>query len=162
MIKEFFNSYVEARNALNPYRETTSWKWKKAYRLSMQEFSTLVSKLSYESDPLFGVIDYTGDMDRFFEDVKVGRDCDNYARAWLYWGVHNGYHGHEMIVSTMKHPFSDAHVVTVLEKCGCFYLCNYDYYGPFNSLELALDDLKRWERYADGYIHAKGIYKEAL
>ena len=50
MIKDIFEAYIKMRNELNPYKEPTSPKWDEAYRLSMQEFSTLLKTIPYKSD----------------------------------------------------------------------------------------------------------------
>jgi hypothetical protein len=162
MTKDIFDAYVKMRNELNPYKETISQKWNEVCALSMQEFSTLLKTIPYKSDALFGVLDSTGNMDAFIEQNTIGDDCDGFARAWLHWGVHNGFNGHEMVVTTIEHPFLDAHVVTILNKGNNYYLCNYEAFGPFTSFDNALNDLKRWERYADGFISAYGIYQERL
>jgi len=162
MVKDIFEAYVKNRNALNPFRDSKTDEWQTAYVISMSEFSNLLKTVPYKSDPLFGIIDYTGNMDIFFEPRTIGRDCDAFARAWVLWGVHNGYNAYEMIVTTTVHPFVDAHVVTILSKDNNFYLCNYEAFGPFTSFDNALNDLKRWERYADGFISAYGVYKEAI
>jgi hypothetical protein len=160
--KDIFEAYVKNRNALNPFKDSTIDKWRIAYALSMQEFSALLNLVVYKKDPLFGLIDYTSNMDKFFDNKRFARDCDEYARAWVLWGVHNGFNAQEMVVTTMTSVFSDAHVVTILNTDNNYYLCNYTPFGPFQTFDDALNDLKRWERYADGFIFAYGIYKEAI
>jgi hypothetical protein len=162
VVNSIFHEYVENRNVHNPFINTKNDEWLPRYRLSMQEFSTLLNLVIYKKDPLFGLIDYTSNMDKFFDNKKFGRDCDEYARAWMLWGVHNGFNAQEMVVTTIDSAFSDAHVVTILNKDNNYYLCNYTTSGPFQTFDDALNDLKRWERYADGFISAYGIYQERL
>jgi len=158
MIKqELLDEYVMNRNRKNPYKEPKSEKWKSLYKLDMQAFSKEINSQPYKSDKLGGLLDKTDDIDTFFDDKATDRDCDDYARAWLTWGVHNGFFAQEVIITTMGHLFTDAHVVCLLTKNGKTWLCNYEPYGPFNTYEEAIVYMKNWKTYEHGYQFALGI-----
>lgn len=156
---KIFKDYVKLRNKNNPYQEPNLDIWGKYIKLSMNDFSTAINKLPYEWDLLHGLVDKTGNIDRFFDSRQYGRDCDDFARAWFTWGVGNGYHCQEYIVSTSDKIVGNAHVIDVIDKDGLFWLCNYENKGAFTSEQKALDFMKRYPTYANGFIYEKGIEK---
>lgn len=122
------------------------------YKLSAEEFSKKINEMDYKADPIGGLIDYVADPDQFFDkNRKSGRDCDDWARQWSIWGHHNGYIAEEYIVYDPKRPFNTMHVITLLWKNGNCYLANYYLYGPFDSMEKALDYLRNYKSYKNGY-----------
>jgi hypothetical protein len=151
------DEYVKNRNKRNPYKEPRSEQWKSLYRLDMQSFSKEINSMPYRSDKLGGLLDKTDDVDTFFNDKQSDRDCDDYARAWLTWGVHNGFCAQEVIITTNEHLFKDAHVICLLTKDTKTWLCNYEPYGSFNSTDEAIMYMKNWNTYKDGYNFALGI-----
>ena len=128
-------------------------KSKKYFNLSMIDFSNLINKYEYKSDPLKGALDYIDTPDEFFnENKKSGRDCDDWSRMWSLWGLYHNYRAYEYVIcdsSTLKRIFETLHCITVLEKNNKYYLMNYRYYGPYNSLEKALGALCKWKDYSN-------------
>jgi len=156
--QEILNTYVERRNKLNPYQEPSGVEWEWAKRLDMNEFSIEINKFPYKKDLLYGILDYTGNLDDFFDkDKRFNRDCDNFARAWCVWAKNNGYSFQEYVVTTKENLFNDAHVIAVIWEKDKYYLCNYECYGPYASEQEGLKYMKQWDRYSKGFIYAKGI-----
>lgn len=113
----------------------------------MEAFSLKVNSYGYLWDAGKGIFDASfpsTNPSYFFASLRQGRDCDDFARIWRLWGEHNGYVGYEYIVTDVAHPFSKAHVVTLLEKDGRWWLMNYLPYGPTESREAALGILENW------------------
>lgn len=129
---------------------------RKYFDLSMKDFSDLINKFEYRKDPLNGAIDYISHPDKFFyENKKVGRDCDDWGRLWALWGLYNGYRAFEYVVcdpSTVKQTFATLHCVTLLQKDNKYYLMNYTPYGPFSSEERALEILKYSRSYSNNIL----------
>ena len=157
-MKLTFEDCVEIRNKNNQYQEPDLKIWDKYLKMNMQEFSDTINKLTYKSDLLYGLIDKTGNINTFFDHKIYGRDCDDFARAWLTWGVANGYSCQEYIVTTPDKLARNAHVVDVIWKDGVYWLCNYVFKGLFTSEDKALNFMKRYPTYENGYIYAKGIF----
>jgi len=105
-------------------------------------------------------LDNTANIDTFFKEKDYGRDCDDYARAWLTWGVANGFDCQEVIVTTKKHLAESAHVICILSKENKYWLCNYEYYGSFDTFDDALDYMKQFPSYKDGFIYSMGIKED--
>lgn len=142
-------------------RVPKSKEWDSYRTLSMDAFDFKLNTFPYKSDPLHGLVDYTASFSHFVKgSVLHGRDCDDFARMWTLWGISNGFTAVEVLVSTSSHLFSNAHAVTLLDDGKCnVWLCNYHKSGTFGSRDGALDAIKSWSCYADGYIHAvSGTY----
>lgn len=131
-------------------------------KLDMDGYSRLISDMPYKSDKLRGLIDRTDTIEHFF-DLKAtsDRDCDDFARAWSYWGNYHGYNAYEYIVLNPKRPFKTAHVITILEKEDEIVLCNYrPYKGNFKTKEEAVEYMRKlWpSSYVDKFRYV--LYKE--
>jgi hypothetical protein len=124
--------------------------WEEMKKLTMKQFSTEINtdaKYGYKWDLLHGLIDSSFDPaepDYFFQQLKKGRDCDDYARIWRLWGEANGFAGEEIIVTDAKHPFSRAHCVAILNNAKGYWLMNYIPYGPYSTYEEATAALTAW------------------
>ena len=157
--QDMLDKYTRKRNSNNPYIEPVGGYWDTAKTLSMLEFSKEINLLPYKSDPLWGLIDYTSDMNKFFDTGRThSRDCDCFARAWCVWAKSNGYSFQEYIVTTEHNIILDSHVVAVIHVAGAYYLCNYESYGPYTTEYDALDSIRNWERYKDGFIFSRGVF----
>lgn len=155
-MKEFlFRLYVKIRAFLNPVREPLSKEWNEWMAKDLQSFSNELSTYRYLPDPGKGLFDYTASFEHFIDrNVREGRDCDDFARMWFWWGICNGYRAYEVAITTRAHLFRDSHVVTVLEKDGTFTLCNYKSYPCRNTFLKALDQIKHFSPcYKAGYLH---------
>lgn len=158
MLKQtILDSYVKVRNQMNPYIEPTNPAWCKYLRMNMEEFSIAVNQVPYRWDKLHGLVDKTDDINRFWDNKDSDRDCDDFARAWTTWGVNNGYHAQEVIISTEKHVAKKAHVITILNKNDEYVLCNYTAYVGFNSFIEALNYMKYFPSYKNGFIYSNGV-----
>lgn len=151
MIRTLVKIYATIRGWLNPVRfpEEENPVWKKVRELSMSDFSKWVNSFEYKSDPLMGLLDHTQTFEHFADpDSKDSRDCDDFARMWFLWGVYNGYYATEYIVGDDSIP-PKFHVVTVLQQySGLYTLCDYQYYGPFQTLDECKECLCRnWSHY---------------
>ena len=148
--------YAKIRKCMNPVKMPISTEWEIYKNLSMSAFSKRINSFPYKSDPVGGLFDHTASFEHFIDPtVKSGRDCDDFARMWLLWGMCNGYRAVEVLVTSKKHLFKDSHVVTVLYKDEKYILCNYRTYPATSSFVSALDYLKSWGTiYKDGYIYA--------
>ena len=118
----------------------------------MDGFSRLINSFEYKADPYGGLWDFIDTPDNFFnKDKKEGRDCDDWSRMWSLWGVYNKYRAYEYVVcnpTTLKSTFSTMHCITVLYKDNKYWLMNYKPYGPYCTLDEALDALRGWKDYA--------------
>jgi hypothetical protein len=152
-----FKQYINIRNKLNPFQEPNLDIWQPYINLSMSEFDTTINNLPYRWDRLHGLLDKTGNIDTFFDPKEYGRDCDDFARAWLTWAVFNNFYSREIIVTTKAHLFTKAHVITIINRGSKFYLCNYKHYGPFTSFDKALGYMERFPSYKNGFIFQFGI-----
>jgi hypothetical protein len=158
MLKQtILDSYVKVRNQMNPYIEPTNPVWCKYLRMNMEEFSIAVNKMPYRWDKLHGLIDETGDINTFWNKKDSDRDCDDTTRAWMTWGVNNGYHAQEVIISTEEHLVTKSHVITILNKDDEYVLCNYTAYVGFSSFSEALNYMKYFPSYKKGFIYSKGV-----
>lgn len=116
--------------------------WDKFKNLDMADFSDILENYEYQWDQYHGLLDNSFDPsepDYFFQDLKRGRDCDDFARIWRLWCQENNLEAEEYIVTDSRKPLSKAHVITIgTDKFGKTWLFNYSYFGPFASKEEAL------------------------
>jgi len=101
-----------------------------------------------------------GNMNFFFDRLKEGKYSDDYARAWLTWGVLNGYDACEYTLTSLKYPLTNSHVITILKRGGDDYvLCNdYRLHWGFTSVKHILVYMRMYDRYTkEGFIFSKGI-----
>lgn len=145
MVKFIMKIYAWIRRKLNPLVLPVAECWFTTYsKMEMHQYSTFINSFPYKSDKLGGLIDRTETFEHFIDrTVETDRDCDDWARMWSFWGIYNGYTAYEYIVLNKWHPFKTAHMVTILEKDGKFTLCNYRPYEEADSIEDALEILKR-------------------
>lgn len=136
---------------------TKSTMWAVFKNLPMQEFSDKINSYEYKPDLGEGLVDYARDNpNAFFDNLTFGRDCDDWARLWKHWGIHNGYTVQEVIISTKQHVVKDAHVVCVLEKDNSYWMCDYKPYGAYASLEQAVEGIPdHWKKYT----HENMVYE---
>ena len=150
-------TYAGIRNRSNPIVLPKSPEWDKWRRFSMEDFSRMINRFPYKSDPLGGLSDYTGSFEHFIDPtIRYGRDCDDFARMWTLWGIYNGYTAIEVIV-TSKRFFKDAHYVTLLFDGVQYTLCNYrPYRQTAGNMEWLLRTaLVEWDpHYRKGLIYA--------
>ena len=157
MIKFLFKILVKIRNKKNPLRlpvDKETWNEVRVKKLS--DYSEWINTFEYLSDPLFGLMDKTETFEHFIDpDIKSGRDCDDWAMMYDLWGIFNKRYSYTVIVTTEKHPFKNAHVVTVLYNPTTkkYTLCNYTPTKIANSLEEAIDGVRLWNTYKEGYIY---------
>lgn len=158
MIKLIMKIYALVRTFWDKPRPVTDATLENTFKINnMYEFSKIINNYPYVFDGIRGLIDKTESAEHFFDkDIKYGRDCDDWARMWSYWGIYNGYKPTEYIVLNPKHPFSTAHVITALEKDGEFVLCNY---SPiklgFKNIDEIMEYMKRYSSYKDGLLYVK-------
>ena len=136
--------YAYFRRMRNPLILPIVDSWYTTYsKLTMAKFSKFVNSYNYKSDKCGGLIDRNETFEHFIdESANSDRDCDDWARMWSLWGIFNGYTAHEFIILNRWRPFKTAHVITVLEKKGKFYLCNYRHHPAESSLKDAIDIMK--------------------
>ena len=155
-IKKLIRIYLKLTRKLTRDLKLPSNKTRNYFDLSMIEFSKLINSFEYRMDPLKGAIDYIAHPDSFFDkSKKQGRDCDDWSRMWTLWGLYHGYRAYEYVVcdpSSLKTAFNTMHCITVLERKDKFYLMNYKYYGPFSTIEAALNKLKTWPSYSQNLL----------
>lgn len=144
MIKFIMKIYAGIRRSKNPLVLPVADSWYTDYsKFTMAKFSKFLNSFKYKADKIGGLIDRNETFEHFIDDtVTSDRDCDDWARMWSLWGIYNGYRAHEFILLNKRHPFKTAHVITVLEKNGKFYLCNYRNYPVTYSLEEAVNIMK--------------------
>lgn len=118
------------------------------FEMAIFDFESFLEKIPYQWDSFKGLIDATIPqkyMVWFFREVKKGRDCDDFVRAWATWGIENGYTAKEWITIDPAHPFSSAHVIGTLEKEGDYRLCSLSYVSQqLNSREEAFRQYRSW------------------
>jgi len=127
----------------------------------IDKYSRIINDLPYRSDKIGGFIDRTASIEHFFDiNVASDRDCDDFARAWSYWGNYHGYDAYEYIILNPCRPFRTAHVVTVLQKGREIILCNYrPYWRDFKSRDEAVEYMENlWASYKNGLRYV--LYKE--
>lgn len=110
-------------------------------KLDIDSYSKYINQFEYKYDLFGGLFDHTASIKHFLKSVKHNRDCDDWARMWSAWGYWNEFKSHEYILTQRKHFFTKSHFITLLEKEGKWYLCNYRYKGFYNSEEEALNSL---------------------
>ena len=157
MIKLLFKLIVRIRNKLNPLRlPVDKEKWDEVRAKKLSEFSDFVNQFEYLSDPLFGLLDRTETFEHFIDpNITSGRDCDDWSALYDLWGIFNKRTSYIVIVTTESHPFRDSHVVTVLYNPTSkkYTLCNYTPTTIANSLEEAIDGVRKWNTYKEGYMY---------
>lgn len=107
----------------------------------MDEAERIIRNFAYKWDYFLGAIDASIPANmayQFFIPRRRGRDCDDFARLWSVWGVHNGYEAQEWIHITYRKPIKLAHVVTTLTKDGQYWLCDRLTFGPYATMDEAL------------------------
>lgn len=140
--------------------------WEEARELTLYKFSEFINdakKFGYKWDTGKGALDSSfasEEPEYFFSDLNKGRDCDDYARIWRLWGEHQGYTGYEYIIVSPLAPFKTAHVITLLERDGAWWLMNYKPYGHFKSKENALNKMKSWYPYKSGFVAVEYPFKK--
>ena len=166
MIKFFFKIFVWFRDKFNPTKlPTNKEEWNKVRKLSFQEFSDWVNSFTYLSDPLSGFFDKTETFEHFIDpNIKSGRDCDDFAEMFKLWGIFNKRKAYTVVITIKAHPFKKSHIVTVLydDSTKKYTLCNYTHAIEADTLEEAIDKIRQWKTYKDGYIYAIQCTKEAL
>ena len=123
--------------------------WNTYKHLPLKEFSKKINAYKYKPDLVNGVVDFAYENPNvFFSELGVSRDCDDYARVYYHYGLVNNYTPQEVIITTKEHIIKDSHVVCVLEKDSKYWLCDYEVYGTFNSIEEAIMAVpNHWEKY---------------
>ena len=127
----------------------------------MKEFSDKINSFEYKSDAIGGLIDVTRSPEHFFDEtITVGRDCDDWARMWSYWGNYHGYRAFEYILVNPSAVFSTAHIITVLKNGTEIILCNYrPIKSGFKTVEEAVEYMKEaWPTKYEKLCYVK--YKE--
>lgn len=158
MKRFFLNLYSKIRRRLNKVKLPVSKEWEVYKNMSIYEFSKKINSFPYKADLGAGLFDYTASFEHFIDPkVKIGRDCDDFARMWTLWGAYNGYVAHEIILTNPKHFFKDSHVITILEKDGKYILCNYKNYPETDSFIKAIDRMRDWGYYKNGYMYTQYI-----
>lgn len=133
------------------------------FNRGMDDFSKRINEFPYKSDPLGGLIDYVDHPDNFFDKDKTeGRDCDDWARMWSIWGALHEYKAIEWIVCNPNRMFKTMHVITTLEDGRKCYLMNFRPYGPYLTVDEALDKMRSFESYKEDIIivESRTIKKE--
>ena len=123
------------------------------FELPIENFNRIMKNLSYryKIDPLCGLIDYTiKDPNYFFSfknefNILYGRDCDDFAHAWLQYAKENEIPASKIYVMDKFKPWK-AHVFTVMYIGNKITVCDYDL-GP------CLDDME------DVIFHIRKVYK---
>lgn len=126
----------------------------KYLKLNQEEYSKLLNILSYRKDYLWGAIDTSVPRAYsywFFYPLKHGRDCDDFARMWSLWGEYNNYDCTEYIIKE-RGKLTKAHVFSVLQKDGFFYLGDYTLSGPYNSLLAVKEDIIHRYKYTKAVV----------
>ena len=119
-------------------------RWMMFLEGDMEEASRVINTMPYKADRGKGFVDAsipTKHCHSFFNEIKHGRDCDDWARLWSVWGWLEGWESREWIVTERRHPFKRAHMVTTLSKDKEHWLMDYRPYGPRSSVETALENL---------------------
>lgn len=157
MVKFLFKQSIKIRNKMNPLKlPVNKEKWNELRTLKLSDYSNYLNTFPYKSDPLKGLIDHTGTFENFIDpNIKSGRDCDDWAMMYDLWGIFNKRISYTVIVTTKNKVFSNSHVVTVLYNPTSkkYTLCNYTPTTIANSLEDAIDGVRKWECYKQGYIY---------
>ena len=112
-------------------------KWESVKNLSMEKFSEMLLSYPYKSDPFFGAIDYSLiNPNYFFIEKDYGRDCDDFARMWWLWAIHNKKTPVYEVVIVERTKITSAHVITIIKESENKYLLfDYKPVGVFSSIE---------------------------
>ena len=106
----------------------------------MDDFSALLNSYDYRWDFLRGIADNSPqEPDFFFGERGANRDCDAWARMWLWWAQEQGYSAWEVAIAN---GITRLHMITVIERGDKYTLCDYWPRGDFNSME----DVKNYYR----------------
>lgn len=128
-------------------------------KLDIDKYCEFINKYPYKWDKLHGLLDNTESISHFLdESVKSNRDCDDFARMWSAWLVHNGYDAIEVIITDPNKFFNKSHFITIGKRDNDFILLNYKNHGPFSSFEAAIDYMRIFGSYMNGYIYT--IYRK--
>ena len=107
-------------------------------KMTIIRYGLTLLKYPYKSDRLKGLLDKTESIEHFLDkSVTSDRDCDDFARMWSAWLIHNGYKSYEVVLVNPKVPKAN-HVITIGEKDGRFYLFDYVLKGVYSSFDKAL------------------------
>ena len=163
-MKQFLlNLYAKRRARRNPISfALNDPEWYDYMSMSMGDFSRAINKFPYKADRLKGLLDKTEGFSHFIDpSADSGRDCDDFARMWSFWGLHHGYKVYEVLVTTKKHFFKNSHVVTILGDGTKYTLCNY---RPYRRKSADMDwlirtALKEWDptAYGDGLMYSLSV-----
>lgn len=150
--EKVLKAYLTIRRFSSPFIFKKMYKipieneiWEKAKNYDIVDFSNLVNSYPYKWESMQGLFDASfpsSSPDYFFQALEKGRDCDDFARIWRLWAEYKGMTAWEYVILDKNKPFSTAHVVCIaMSKEDKHWLFNYDYAGPFNSLEETIDEL---------------------
>jgi hypothetical protein len=126
------------------YTQLDTWNTVKHY--SMKDFDKVLNGYEYKYDLLHGLLDSSFDPrnpEYFFEDLKKGRDCDDFARIWRMWAEENDFlHVDEVIVTDIRKFSKRAHVVSIgQDNKGQYWLFDYHYFGPYSNFTNAIEKM---------------------
>lgn len=158
-VEKWMKRYLKLRTVISPllykyvYRvplENLFWETVREY--SLWEFSKAINAYDYKYDKGMGLLDasfLSSEPDYFFQELKDGRDCDDFARIWRLWCEHQGWRAWEYVMLNYHNPFSSAHVVCyAIEPEGAsgsrkHWILDYAPEGPFDTQAEAFEFLKR-------------------
>lgn len=165
-VKKILKIYLKFRTIFSPIAFKKWYKvpiekeyWFKVKKYDMDDFCYFINNFPYISDKFLGLIDVSFPSncpDYFFQDLKIGRDCDDFARIWRLWSEENKMIASEYVFLNIKRPFQTAHVVCIAkDKNENYWLFNYINYGPFLSFEKVIDFMKQDDDYKKDGIYEK-------
>lgn len=166
-VEKVLKAYLEIRRFSSPFIFKKMYKipidhyvWDRIKSYSMKEFSKEINLYPYKWESMYGLFDASFPSncpDYFFQDLKKGRDCDDFARIWRIWAEYNRMTAWEYVFLDTESPFKTAHVVCIAkEKENKYWLFNYTEYGPFSTLDDAINELKkRYYKDKENIIYAR-------
>lgn len=125
--------------------------WDEMKKLILTEFDVIMKDISYKSDPLWGILDYsyTDPNYYFFEgnknNVLYGRDCDDIATTWYkFLKLKPSTKEIYMILCSNGWNLKQSHLFTVAKfDDGRFRLFNHTkYQKSFETLESVCDEFR--------------------
>jgi hypothetical protein len=109
--------------------------WSQIKNYPPGKFSEFINNYKWIKEPVdFDIIT----PNQFFMNrAKSGRECNNFAKIWKFWGLENGYKPYTIMVQ--EAGSDESHMICVLYKNKIYYLCNYTWTGkPYYFLDDAI------------------------
>lgn len=104
-----------------------------------EDIDRFIEKFTYESDPIYGLLDWTPSINAFLIRGYTG-DCDDAGVFVKYLFNHIGYKARNYIIVSKRPFLACSHVITIVEYNNKYLLySNGTFLGSHKTKQIALD-----------------------